>query len=262
MKRYMKNLHLLFLVTCSLSFAQVGINTSKPISKLDVNGEVVLRGSLRVGGTDQVKGNAGQKDQVLVSQGVGNSPTWKYVNVPFMETGQYKLINTYVADDEVGIRTLTIADGIALSNIGDPYTTNWAKVAGLSTSMEIKSDENKITYQLQAGIEANTPTGTGVGEIKFICGIFKNGFLVALRPDKITTLTVGTPIQYIYTLNYTEENVIKGTHVIDVACRRIEGAGHTFSIGTNTAGSTNSNSFALKSFMKIDLAELVTFKSQ
>ena len=258
----MKNLHLLFLVTCSLSFAQVGINTSKPISKLDVNGEVVLRGSLRIGGTDQVKGNAGQKDQVLVSQGVGNSPTWKYVNVPFMETGQYKLINTYVADDEVGIRTLTIADGIALSNIGDPYTTNWAKVAGLSTSMEIKSDENKITYQLQAGIEANTPTGTGVGEIKFICGIFKNGFLVALRPDKITTLTVGTPIQYIYTLNYTEENVIKGTHVIDVACRRIEGAGHTFSIGTNTAGSTNSNSFALKSFMKIDLAELVTFKSQ
>ena len=258
----MKNLHLLFLVTCSLSFAQVGINTSKPISKLDVNGEVVLRGSLRVGGTDQVKGNAGQKDQVLVSQGVGNSPTWKYVNVPFMENGQYKLINTYVADDEVGIRTLTIADGIALSNIGDPYTTNWAKVAGLSTSMEIKSDENKITYQLQAGIEANTPTGTGVGEIKFICGIFKNSSLVALRPDKITTLTVGTPIQYIYTLNYTEENVKKGTHLIEVACRRIEGVGHTFSIGTNTVGSTNSNSFALKSFMKIDLAELVTFKSQ
>ena len=258
----MQKLHLPFLLISSLSIAQVGIGTSSPISKLDVNGEVVLRGSLRVGGTDTTKGKAGEKDQVLVSQGVGNSPTWKYVNVPFMENGQYKLINTYVADNSTGIRTLTAADGVALSNIGDAYTTTWAKIAGLKTSMEIQSTENKITYQLQAGIEANTPTGTAVGEVKFLCGIFKNDKLVALRPDKITTIDEATPIQYIYTLNYTEENVTKGTHIIEVACRRIEGAGHTFAIGTNTVGSTNSNGFALKSFLKIDLAELVTFKTE
>ncbi|WP_314241257.1 hypothetical protein [Empedobacter tilapiae] len=251
----------LLLMQCPL-FAQVGVNTNIPKSKLDVEGDVVIRGPLRVGGSDLIKGNAGEKDQVLVSQGEGKAPLWKYVKVPFMENGQYKLINTYVVDDDKGISDLSAPDNKPLSNLGEQYTAAWHKISGLSTSIEIKAEENKVTYQLQAGIEASTPTGNTVGEVKFICGIFKNNILVALRPDKIQTLTIGTPIQYIYTLNYTEENAVKGIHKVEVACRRKDGANHQFRVGTNISNSTNSNSFALKSFLKIDLAELVTFKTR
>ncbi len=64
-----------------------------------------------------------------------------------------------------------------------------------------------------------------------------------------------------YTLNYTEENTPIGSYSIEMACRGIEGNSHALSIGTNTTSSTNSNNFQLKSFLKIDLAELITFNA-
>lgn len=255
----MNKVKLLALLISNCSFAQIGINTAVPKSKLDVEGDIILRNSLRVGGTDLTKGNSGLKDQVFVSQGEGKSPTWKYVNVPFMENGQYKLINTYVIDDNVGIKSIAV-NGNYLNKIGDAFDSSWTKIGGLKTKVEIKSDENKTTYQFQTGVESVTPST--VGEVKFMCGIFKENKLVALRPDKITTITANTPIQYMYTLNYTEENISMGSYDIEVACRGIEGANHTLSIGTSGASSTISNSFLLKSFLKIDLAELITFKAE
>lgn len=250
---------LLAIILSNYAFSQIGIGTVLPKSKLDVEGDIILRNSLRVGGNDLTKGNAGLKDQVLVSQGVGMSPTWKYVNVPFMENGQYKLINTYVIDDNIGIKSITISGVNYLNKIGDQFDSSWTKISGLKTIMEIKSSENKTTYQFQTGVESVTTSS--VGEVKFMCGIFKDNTLVALRPDKITTITTNSPMQYMYTLNYTEENTPIGSYSIEMACRGIEGNSHTLSIGTNTTSSTDSNNFQLKSFLKIDLAELITFKA-
>lgn len=256
-----KTLIVISVMSCIASFAQVGINTSSPNASLDVNGDVVLRNELRMGGTNLVNGNAGSVDQVLVSQGEGQVPVWKSVSVPFMENTQYKLINTYIKDDQVGLVGLTgAATTPATSSIKENITTSttWKKIQGLSTQLEIKSDKNNTTYQLQTGVELVAAANQTVG---FICGIFKDNILVAIRPDKITSITTA-PIQGIYTLNYTEANSLNGIYTMDVACRvtSTTSNANVISIGANTNNSnTGSNAFALKSFFKIDVAELVTY---
>jgi|GEM_PF-1458081 len=87
------------LMYAILSSAQVGINTQTPQTTLDVNGSIQLRNEL------QVDGNPGTAGQIYFSQ--GNNPAdlndWKNVNVPFLEDGQYQLVNTYAVKDQVGI---------------------------------------------------------------------------------------------------------------------------------------------------------------
>jgi hypothetical protein len=104
--------------------AQVGIGTTKPKTTLDVNGKTTLRKELRVGGTSTDVGKAGLNGQVLVSQGkvyllFGNH------KIPFMEEGQYKLINSYLSSDQVGISGLSNGvdgDGVNKNSVGDDIT--------------------------------------------------------------------------------------------------------------------------------------------
>jgi hypothetical protein len=51
-----------FLLIIGLVSAQVGINTSTPVNKLDVNGDLNIRKELRTGGTDLLKGSAGMME--------------------------------------------------------------------------------------------------------------------------------------------------------------------------------------------------------
>lgn len=256
-----KTLVVISIMSFISGFSQVGINTPSPNASLDVNGDVVLRNELRVNGTNSVNGSPGSVDQVLVSQGEGLAPVWKSVNVPFMENTQYKLINTYIKDDQVGLAGLTgAATTPATSSIKENISssTTWKKIPGLSTQLEIKSDKNNTTYQLQTGVELVAAANQTVG---FICGIFKDNVLVAIRPDKITSVAAA-PIQGIFTLNYTEANSPKGLFTMDVACRvtSTTANANVISIGVNTNNSnTGSNAFALKSFFKVDVAELVTY---
>lgn len=243
--------------------AQVGISTNSPLSTLDVAGDVVIRGELSVGGTDTEKGNPGLADQVLTSQGVGLAPTWKYVNVPFMENAQYKLINTYIKDDSTGIPSADLAGAAStplLSSEGTVWSSSWKKIPGLSTQLEIKSAKNNVTYQLQMGVELKSNAASKT--VGFTCGIFKNDVLVGLRADYVTT-TGTNPIQNIYTLNFDEVNSAPKIYTIDVACRKTytsDTTNNVISVGTNINNTyTGSNAFALKSFFKIDVAEIVTY---
>ena len=272
MQKFIGGLFLLSsLVFSSQIFSQVGIGTEKPNSTLDVNGDVALRNELSLGGTDLVKGNPGEANQVLVSQGEGLPPTWKYVKAPFVEDGTYKLTNTYLNESEVGITNFSSGvggDGVYTSSIGDPLDNKWTKIPNLTTQMEIKFSGNKLVYQTQTGVEI---VGSTVGStVKFMCGIFKDNKLVALRPDKISAAYSNTPTQYMFTLNYSEQNVPIGIYTMDVACRKISTTdiNNYFSIGSNiptyqsgsvTVANTSSNSFALKSFFKIDITQLIIF---
>ncbi|MGV4415244.1 hypothetical protein [Chryseobacterium sp. T1] len=258
-------------------FSQVGIDTKSPNATLDINGDVILRNTLSVGGTDDLKGNPGITNQVLVSQGETKSPIWMTSKVPFMESGQYKLINTFVSEDQIGITSLSngvAGDGVFLSNPDELYittppanTAKWIKITQLSTPLEVKALKNKITYQFQTGVEIVSTSAAG--NVRFMCGIFKDNKLVAMRPDKINVYAANTPNQYIYTLNYTQEDEEIGSYTIDVACRKIETSDNTnyFVLGNKISGygtnaatpNTTSNSFALKSFFKIDIAEHVTY---
>lgn len=272
MQKYVGSLLLIStLVFSSKFFSQVGIGTEKPNSTLDVNGDVALRNELSLGGTDLAKGNAGETNQVLVSQGEGLPPTWKYVKAPFVEDGTYKLTNTYLSESELGITNFSTGvagDGVYTSSIGDPLDSKWTKIPNLTTQMEVKFSENKLVYQTQTGVEI---VGSTVGStVKFMCGIFKDNKLVALRPDKISAAYSNTPTQYMFTLNYSEENSPIGIYKMDVACRKIAttNLNNYFSIGSNiptyqsgsvTVANTGSNSFALKSFFKIDITQLIIF---
>lgn len=254
--------------------AQVGIGTTSPKSTLDINGKTTLRKELRVGGTSDVPGNPGLNGQVLVSQGEGLPPVWKSLNVSFMEEGQYKLINSYLSSDQNGITGLSnavTADGIYLNNVGDDITNTakgkWVKIDGLKNTFTIKNGKNRLTYQFQTGVEMKAPAATTSQSVTFACGVFRNGKLVAVRPDKIVSNNNSekSGIQdYIFTLNYTEQNVPVGVQELEVACRKINtsNANSQFTVGRNVSDTnTVSNAFTLESIMKIDVIEYVTYKS-
>ncbi|KMQ66305.1 hypothetical protein ACM46_01800 [Chryseobacterium angstadtii] len=254
--------------------AQVGIGTTSPKSTLDVNGKITLRKELRVGGTSSQVGTAGLNGQVLVSQGEGLPPVWKSLNVSFMEEGQYKLINSYLSSDQAGITNLSngiAADGIYKNSVGDDVGDTskgrWAKIAGLENNFIIKNGKNRLTYQFQTGIEMKAPDGAASQSITFTCGVFRNGKLVAVRPDKVVSNnnTEKSGIQdYIFTLNYTEQNVPVGAQKLEVACRKIDTSNlnSQFAVGRNVSDTnTVSNAFTLESVMKIDVIEYVTYKS-
>ncbi|WP_126653232.1 hypothetical protein [Chryseobacterium aureum] len=254
--------------------AQVGIGTAKPKSVLDVNGKTTLRKELRVGGTSTDVGNAGLNGQVLVSQGEGLPPVWKSLNVSFMEEGQYKLINSYLSSDQVGVTSLSndvAGDNIYTSKVGDNVTDatkgKWKKIDGLINIFTIKNGKNRITYQFQTGIEMKAQSSTAIESVRFACGVFRNGLLVAVRPDRISSNnnTGKNGLQdYIFTLNYTEQNVPVGVHNIEIACRKIDTSNATseFAIGRNVQTSSGvSSAFTLESTMKVDVIEYVSYKN-
>ncbi|KMQ68291.1 hypothetical protein ACM39_10525 [Chryseobacterium sp. FH2] len=253
--------------------AQVGIGTEAPNSNLDVNGKTTLRKELRVGGTSLQTGNAGLNGQVLVSQGEGLPATWKTVNVTFMEEGQYKLINSYLSSDQNGIITLSngiTGDAIYKNSVGenisDASKGNWQKITGLENNFTVRNGKNRLTYQFQTGVEMKASTTTTSQNISFTCGVFRNGNLVAVRPDKISTNNNSDKngIQdYIFTLNYTEQDVPVGVQKVEVACRKINtsNSANQFAIGRNISDTNNvSNAFSLESAFKIDVIEYVTYK--
>ncbi|AZA81693.1 hypothetical protein C1637_03710 [Chryseobacterium lactis] len=268
------------IIYCTAGFlsffanAQVGIGTPKPKSTLDVNGKTTLRKELRVGGTSTQAGNAGLNGQVLVSQGEGKSPVWKSLNVSFMEEGQYKLINSYLSSDQTGIITLSngvAGDNVYKNSVGDDITDGakgkWVKIAGLENNFTIKNGKNRLTYQFQTGIEMKAPVSTTSENVRFACGVFRNGKLVAVRPDRVASNNNSEKeglMDYIFTLNYTELNVPVGIQKLEIACRKIttSNSNSQFSIGRDVQSSNGAaNAFTLESTMKIDVIEYVTYKS-
>lgn len=253
---------------------QVGINTTSPLSVLDVAGKTTLRKEFRVGGTSLQIGNAGLNGQVLVSQGEGLSPVWKSLNVSFMEEGQYKLIDSYLSSDQIGITNLSsgvAGDNIYKNNTGDILTDitkgKWSKIAGLENNFNIKNGKNRLTYQFQTGVEMKASSAANSQSISFTCGIFRNGHLVAVRPDKISSnnnMEKAGIQDYIFTLNYTEQDIPVGSHTIEVACRKIDTStpDAQFVIGRNISDTNQvSNAFTLESMVKVDVIEFVTYKT-
>lgn len=259
---------------CSIyAHAQVGIGISTPNAALDINGKTTLRKELRVGGTSSQVGNAGLNGQVLVSQGPNLPPIWKSINVSFMEEGQYKLINSYLSLDQKGITSLSngvAGDNVYTNTVGDNITDTgkgkWVKIEGLENNFKIKNARNRVTYQFQTGVEMKAPVATTSQNISFTCGVFRGGKLVAIRPDKISSNNnsdKGGIQEYIFTLNYTEQNVPLGNQKVEVACRKIttSDVNSQFAIGRNISNTnTASNAFTLESDLKIDIIEYITYK--
>jgi hypothetical protein len=246
--------------------AQVGINTESPQSPLDVNGDLSLRKELRLKGTPTTQGNPGQNGQVLFSQDGTNEPMWKFVNVPFIEEGQIQLKYSFAAIDEVGIQFPTgPGDLTPLSSLGDPLNSSWTEIPQLETEIEIQKNQNEVSIIFQTGVEmpnVYNPSDTNKRFVKYACGVFQDGILVAIRADQINGIVKkNAKNQSIFTLSYILSNVPEGTHTYQVACRKISTSpSGNYELGIGRALSTGpqvANNFMLGSNLKIDVMEYV-----
>ena len=90
-----------------------------------------------------------------------------------------------------------------------------------------------------------------------------NGYIQYFLISSTNNSEKGGIQDYIFTLNYTEQNVPIGAHKVEVACRKINASSSSaqFAIGRNVSNTNNvSNAFTLESMMKIDLLEYVTYE--
>ncbi len=264
----MKKIVLLFLLSIysTFLFAQVGIETSSPQGALDINGDLTLRKELRLKGTPSMQGDPGQNGQVLFSQDGSNEPMWKFVEIPFLEQGQIQLKYSYAVADEVGIQFPTGAgDGLDVSSLGAPLTNAWTQIPGLQTDIEISHSVNKINLLFQSGVEIpNTYDSESTNSyfVRYICGVFMNDVLVALRGDQINGITnKNAKNQGVYTLSYVLSDVAEGNHTLKVACRKVRTSSGNYSLAigrTLSTGTQIANNFMLSSNLKIDVMEYIT----
>jgi len=155
------------------NYAQVGINTENPQTALDVNGSIQLRNEL------QVDGNPGTPGQIYFSQGSSpaNLNDWKDVNVPFLEEGQYQLVNTYAVKDEVGIDfTGAPAPPSPVAIFNETFESNSPTVGQWTQSTE------------QGSSSWTFATGAGTGGITGAHGGSRNARFVSNSSTQITKL--------------------------------------------------------------------------
>jgi len=240
---------------------QVGIKTENPEKDLDINGDISLRKELRIGGNEFMKGDPGQYGQVLISQGTNVPPKWKFLNIPFLEDSEIKLQQSYAIMDETGIDFATGAgDGNYIGALNEPLTGLWKKIAGLTTTISVNRPKNKVAFFFQTGVEMSYTAGAS--NTRYICGVFMDKQLKALRGDQINLFSAKTSNhQALFTLIYTLDNVSVGSHYIDVACRKTftDGPATSFAIGKTapSIATAITNNFMLKSNLKIDIMEYI-----
>lgn len=249
-----------------LASAQVGIETEFPQSELDVNGDLSIRKELRLDGNSTSLGDPGESGQVLFSQDGSQKPIWKSVNVPFLEEGQIQLKYSVAAVDDVGILFPPgTGDLVDLSSLGEPLNSNWTLIPALESEIEVKKTKNKISMFFQTGVEMpNTynPESSNVYFVRYVCGLFMDDVLVAVRGDQIKGINnKNAKNQSLYTLAYVLSDVEVGTHTFKVGCRKVRtssGENYPLAIGrTLNTGSDIANNFMLGSNMKIDVMEYI-----
>lgn len=261
MKNYLS--FLIFLYALFSTNAQIGVGTDKPQTELDVAGDATLRQELKIGGTPTTGGDPGQFGQVLFSQENTNQPLWNFVNIPFLEDGQIQLKHSYALQDETGIQFATGAgDNVQISALGADLSSSWKVIDGLNVQIEVKRAKNKVALFFQTGVEIPNVYSTSNGRqyVRYVCGIFMEDKLVAVRGDQMVGINrKNNKNQGIYTLEYMLNDIPVGNHNFKTACRKVStSSNYALAIGNTLATGTNiSNTFMMKSNLKIDVLEYI-----
>lgn len=239
-------------------YSQVGINNNTPISDLDVNGDVTLRGGLYLDGSDTEKGNPGVAGQVLVSSGAGSPPRWQRLNIPDSEEFKHYLIYNNTYDDEVGAGfsstetsgVVPYVKGTALSSL-----SNWKPISGLSGNFEIFSNENKTYFTFETVAQI---TSSLISEaVEYACGIFVDGKLEGVRTNTLAQTGSAVNTFQTMTMLLVTESLSKGNHTVNVACTRRANYNTSANLGIGrSVASSNLNNFMSRSTLKIEVFEI------
>ena len=129
--------------------AQVGIGTVTPTEDLHVNGNVRIDGDFKPGNS------AGAVDQILLSQGAGNSPSWgpAFINTPAVSqigkffVGPFNIAGQYL-ELTVTDPNMTIGSTIHVSLTGnlptDPMNPGQPFYGDLVLTPETRNGEFKV----------------------------------------------------------------------------------------------------------------------
>ena len=146
----MKRLIVLACLTyCISAKAQnVGIGTTTPSEKLDVNGNVKISGSLNF------NGNTGASGQVLTSQG-NNAPVWKTVpgtELSNFTSTQYSQASSELFTGDIVLKSSSVADkwydGVGLASFSDTLFVFGGWYNSVATGSIVT---NQIRYSIDEG---------------------------------------------------------------------------------------------------------------
>ena len=263
------------------SYAQVGINTSEPKQELDVNGDVVIRNTLRFpDAANPENGNGGASGQLLMSGGNGAPPQWKTVNIAEVPIGAYYSVGAESISD-LGVNGNSSTQGVDLIGSSDSgafayaeemdisavstasgYSGEkvWYPLDGVRTKITIPgtATDNKIsvTFQTIFQFVGNLPADDA-SYTSFAIGIFIDDKLEAVRLgffgyDVINGFQTET-------VAATINDVTAGEHTIRIAvARRYNHLGGTLNLyvgkqaptATNTSNFTTRSSITVQSYVK------------
>lgn len=204
--------------------AQVGINTSNPTNMLDVNGDLNIRKELRTGGTDVLKGSAGNAGDILHNNSDLNSNDWKSIKIADGQ-GSMSVFSINTVADKTGVSFSGSNGSTNPYTDGASLTADWSVLTGTMDTFSVTNQTNKATFSFQTTVQK-----TGASSSSFACGVFVDDKLRAVRTDVL----IGEAGSYkIFNLNATLTNLTpKNGYKVKVACTKRAISGSILGIGT------------------------------
>ncbi len=205
-----KNIFVQFLLIIGLVSAQVGINTSTPVNKLDVNGDVNIRKELRTAGTDLLKGSAGNDGDIFHNNSEMAVNDWKSIKIADGQ-GSMSLFSINTVADQTGVSFNSNGNPVPY-DLDDDLTSSWIVIPQAIDTFSITNMTNKVTFSFQTTAQkANNASSAG-----FACGVFVDNKLKAVRAD---VLQGDSGTYKIFNLNATLQNLSpKNKYSVKVAC--------------------------------------------
>lgn len=248
MKNYYINiLRICLIIAPTLAGAQtgnVGVNTTKPRTSLDINGTLNVKDEINLGGTDLNSGNAGNRGDLISANGSSN-PVWKNFDLPAGYGNSLILNATYLTSAEAGV----LFNGTNQSgSLSVPYTedqdmttpTAWKEITGVAQTFTVTKLTNSTNISVQTLAQV-----AGGSRGSFGLGIFIDDKLKFVRAGIVTG---GAGSYKTLNINASIPNLAVGSHTFKLAAiERSIPVGSTISVGEPVTTSNLNNRMAATS---------------
>jgi len=231
MKNYITILRISLTIVPILVGAQtgnVGINTIKPRTNLDINGTLNIKSEISLGGTELSPGNAGNIGSLISANGSSN-PVWKNFDLPAGYGNSLVLNATYLASAETGVlfNGTNQSGSLSVSYTEDQGMTTpaaWKEITGVARTFTVNKTTNSINISVQTLAQV-----AGGSRGSFGLGIFIDDKLKFVRAGIVTG---GASSYKTLNINASIPNLSVGDHTFKLAAiERSIPIGSTISVG-------------------------------